>query len=55
MKYTDFTEAYILLMVKDLLKGTKIDLKKVSKRLGLEVIPVSFMLRRDGKIELGVI
>ncbi len=34
MTFTDFTEAYILLMAKDLLKGTKIDLKDVSKRLG---------------------
>ena len=34
MTFTYFTEAYILLMAKDLLKGTKIDLKDVSKRLG---------------------
>jgi AraC-like DNA-binding protein len=34
MKYTDFTEAYILLMAKDLLKDSNIDLKHVSKRLG---------------------
>jgi hypothetical protein len=34
MKYTDFTEAYILLMATDLLKQKKKDLKHVSKRLG---------------------
>lgn len=34
LKYTDFTETYILLMVNDLLKTKKKDLKYVSKRLG---------------------
>ena len=48
MSYTDFTEAYILLMAKDLLKGTKIDLKKVSKRLGFGSYSgfYRFMLRK---------
>lgn len=46
--YTDFTEAYILLMAKDLLKGTKIDLKDVSKRLGFGSYSgfYRFMLRK---------
>ena len=34
MKYTDFTEAYILLMANDLLKDKKNDLKFVAQRLG---------------------
>ena len=34
MNYTDFTEAYILLMANDLLKVKKKDLKAISKRLG---------------------
>jgi len=48
MKYTDFTEAYTLLMAKDLLKGTKIDLKKVGKRLGFRSYSgfYRFMLRK---------
>ena len=48
MSYTDFTEAYILLMAKDLLKGTKIDLKHVSKRLGFGSYSgfYRFMLRK---------
>ena len=48
MSYTDFTEAYILLMGKDLLKGTKIDLKHVSKRLGFGSYSgfYRFMLRK---------
>lgn len=34
MSYTDFTEAYILLMANDLLKARKKDLRQVAKRLG---------------------
>lgn len=34
MKYTDFIEAYILLMANDLLKIKKKELKEVSQRLG---------------------
>lgn len=34
MSYTNFTEAYILLMVNDLLKNNKKELREVSKRLG---------------------
>lgn len=34
MKYTDFTEAYVLLMANDLLKSKKKDLKLVATRLG---------------------
>ena len=48
MSYTDFTEAYILLMAKDLLKDTKIDLKHASKRLGFGSYSgfYRFMLRK---------
>ena len=48
MSYTDFTEAYILLMANDLLKDTKIDLKHVSKRLGFGSYSgfYRFMLRK---------
>jgi len=34
MKYTDFTEAYILLMANDLLKEKKKELKQTAKMLG---------------------
>jgi hypothetical protein len=34
MKYTDFTEAYVLLMANDLLKQKKRDHKQIGKRLG---------------------
>lgn len=34
MSYTDFTEAYVLLMSNDLLKARKKDLRLVAKRLG---------------------
>ena len=34
MKYTDFTEAYVLLMATDLLKNNKKELRDVAKRLG---------------------
>ena len=34
MTFTDFTEAYILLMATDLLKAPNKDLKHISKRLG---------------------
>lgn len=34
MSYTDFTEAYVLLMAHDLLKQKKKDLRLVAKRLG---------------------
>jgi len=34
MNFTDFTEAYILLMANDLLKDKKKELKAVAKRLG---------------------
>jgi AraC-like DNA-binding protein len=34
MKYTDFTEAYVLLMANDLLKEKKNELKVTGKRLG---------------------
>ena len=34
MSYTDFTEAYILLMVNDLLKEKKNELRVTAKRLG---------------------
>ncbi len=34
MKYTDFTEAYVLLMATDLLKQKKRDHKQIGKRLG---------------------
>jgi len=34
MKYTDFTEAYVLLMAADALKDKKKDLKDIAQRLG---------------------
>jgi AraC-like DNA-binding protein len=34
MKYTDFTEAYVLLMANDLLKNKKNELRVTAKRLG---------------------
>ena len=34
MKYSDFTEAFVLLMANDLLKDKKKELREVSKRLG---------------------
>ncbi|MDR3652852.1 MAG: AraC family transcriptional regulator [Paludibacter sp.] len=34
MSYTDFTEAYVLLMAADLLKDNKKELRDVAKRLG---------------------
>lgn len=34
MKYTNFTEAYILLMANDLLKDKKKELRETAKRLG---------------------
>jgi len=48
MKHTDFTEAYVLLMANDLLKGSKKDLKQVSKRLGFGSYSgfYRFMLRK---------
>ena len=48
MKYTDFTEAYILLMATDLLKAPNKDLKHISKRLGFGSYSgfYRFMLRK---------
>jgi len=48
MPYTDFVEAYILLMFNDLLKDKKYDLKKISNRLGFGSYSgfYRFMLRR---------
>ena len=48
MTFTDFTEAYILLMATDLLKAPNKDLKLVSKRLGFGSYSgfYRFMLRK---------
>ena len=52
MSYTDFTEAYILLMANDLLKQKKKDLKLISKRLGFGSYSgfYRFMMRK-GKVK----
>jgi len=52
MKYTDFTEAYVLLMAKDLLKEKKKELREVSKRLGFGSYSgfYRFMMRK-GKVK----
>lgn len=52
MNFTDFSTAYILLMVNDLLKAKKTDLKVVSERLGFGSYSgfYRFMLR-NGKWE----
>ena len=48
MKYTDFTEAYVLLMANDLLKQRKRDHKQIAKRLGFGSYSgfYRFMLRK---------
>ena len=48
MTFTDFTEAYILLMATDLLKAPNKDLKHISKRLGFGSYSgfYRFMLRK---------
>jgi AraC-like DNA-binding protein len=52
MTYTDFTEAYILLMAADLLKDKKKDLKDVAKQLGFASYSgfYRFMMRK-GKVK----
>ena len=52
MKYTDFTEAYVLLMANDLLKEKKKELREVSKRLGFGSYSgfYRFMMRK-GKVK----
>lgn len=52
MKYTDFTEAYVLLMANDLLKEKKKQLREVSKRLGFGSYSgfYRFMMRK-GKVK----
>ena len=51
MKYTDFTEAYILLMANDLLKVKKTELRETAKRLGFGSYSgfYRFMMRK-GKV-----
>jgi len=48
MKYTNFTEAYILLMANDLLKDKKKELSETAKRLGFGSYSVfyRFMIRK---------